>query len=151
VKRATFLGIAAGGAVVQAMSNVYPKTVRRVILLDSSARVAPGFWQKVSDYLEEFFPLGLPLRSLSAEFDSRPMLHRIHCPALVLVSASAGVWLEDQAKMIARRIPNAWFAKLKGSSLNHEGVLSEELRSKVKEFLQVPAKRPQKALRAVAG
>lgn len=136
IKRITVCGIRAGAAIAQALSVLDPKQIRRLILLDATTRLEPGVLSRSIDWLERFLPLGLPLRSLSRDFDSRPFLHRIRCPSLVLHSPGAGLYLRSQANYLAHKIPNAWLRPLYNE---------QELAALVLEFMQVPTKRSQKA------
>ena len=144
IKWATVFGIGAGASVAQALAVRDPKTVRRLVLLDATTRPAPGVLDRLVDRLERVLPLGLPLRPLSRAFDSRPNLHRIYCPTLVLLSPGAGLYLKDQARIISAGIPTAWLQDLEdplsGSSL------TSEVEHLMEEFLQVATKKPQKNL-----
>ena len=144
IRRATICGIGPGASLAQAVALDSPKLVRRLVLLDASTRLAPGLVSRMVDRLESLLPLGLPLRRLSGDFDSRPMLHRVSCPSLVLVSRSAGEYMAAQSSYIAKKIPNAWHCVLGKSHLDSKDELSEEFCQLVKAFLQVPTKRPQK-------
>ena len=130
----------------QAVAIEYPKLVRRLVLLDATTQLEPNLVSRAIDRVEQFLPLGLPLRSLSRHYDSRSMLHRIHCPTLVFVSPQASVFTRAQSEMIARRIPNAWRSLLKSPPLSRESVFSAEVQGLLEEFLQVPVKCPQKNL-----
>lgn len=146
IKWATVFGIGAGASAAQALAVRDPKRVRKLVLLDATTRPAPGILDRLIDRLERVLPLGLPLRPLSKAFDSRPILHRIHCPTLVLLSPGAGSYLRDQARVIAAGIPTAWLQTLEdplsGSSL------TTEVEHLMEEFLQVATKKPQKNVAA---
>ena len=90
--------------------------------------------------------LGYRFARFRNPIDARPALHRIHCPVLVLVTCATSVFLHEQSKLISDRIPNAWWKELEQAHLTEDGSFSEELRQILREFLQVPVKRPQKAL-----
>ncbi|MCB0325369.1 MAG: hypothetical protein KDD69_17420 [Bdellovibrionales bacterium] len=143
VKWVTAFGIGSGASAAQALTIQSARMVRRVVLLDATTRFEPGLVQRAIDRLERFFPLGLPLRRLTKQYDSRPMLHRIHCPALVLLSPTQGGFIEEQGRNIAQRIPNAWFRRLREPAIRG-GKLGAELHELLSEFLEVPVKRPQK-------
>ena len=145
VKFLTVLGIKEGANIAQALCVSASKMVRRLILLNPTSRLRPNLSSKIIDYFEGFLPLGLPLRNLSNDFDSRPFLHRIHCPTLVLTSEKTSSYLKEQSKIIAERIPNSWLKRV--NSFNDENMnLSTELVDLVKSFQKVPVKRPQKNL-----
>jgi pimeloyl-ACP methyl ester carboxylesterase len=148
LKRATVLGFDSGGGIAVALSDSFPKFVRRLVLLDTTTRIKPGIVSRFIDGLEGLFPLGLPLRRLGKDFDMRPLLHRIHCPTLILSSPRAGVYLRQQASLLAGRIPNAWVQSLQGSPLDENRAISLEFLNLVSDFLQIPVKRPQKNLKA---
>ncbi|MCB0345235.1 MAG: alpha/beta hydrolase [Bdellovibrionales bacterium] len=144
VRRATVFGIGAGATVAQSLAIIAPKVVRRLVLLDATPRLAPGFLCKTVDRIERFLPLGLPLRRLRAHYDSRPMLHRIHCPTLLLLSKQAGQYEQQQAQYIRSKIPNSWFKRISNIYNEDRTEFSEELQELLTTFLQVPVKRPQK-------
>lgn len=144
LRRLTVLGIGRGGSVALAFAICATRMVRRLVVINTTSRMAPGLFDRSIDWIEEVLPLGLPLRTLSKAFDARPMLHRIHCPALVLTTPSARPFVSEQAKLLAGRIPNAWGKHLSDKPLDAEHRLSDELRGTLRNFLQVPVKRPQK-------
>lgn len=143
IKRATLFGLGAGSAVAQAVAVMYPKVIRRLVLLNPTARMAPGLFTRIIDRVESFLPLGLPLRPLSDDFDSRPMLHRIRCPVLILVSGIEGEFVRNQGKYIAEKIPNSWLQEIADAGIGPRHELSDELSRYLVDFLQVPPKRPQ--------
>jgi hypothetical protein len=149
VKTCTVLGISSGSSLAQAISIRYPKRIRRVALVDAIPRVAPSSLMKLIDRIEGILPLGLPFRSLSNDFDSRPMLHRIHCPCLIAVSPSANNYTREQSNMLGQRIPNSWSHELSQEVITDKDgklLLSAEFEKLLLEFLLVPAKKPQKNL-----
>lgn len=145
-KRLTVLGIGSGGALAQALAIGYPKLVRRVVLVDSTTRLSPSKISHWIDALERFLPLGLPLRSLSRGFDSRPQLHRLRCPTLVISSGDAAPFERAEANLLTEKIPNAWFMSLAGYPLDAAWQINPALTREMLAFLQVPTKRPQKNL-----
>jgi pimeloyl-ACP methyl ester carboxylesterase len=145
LKRLTLVGVGAGGAISQALAVRAAKVLRRLILIDPTVRLSPGFGTRMIDRIEALLPLGLPLRNASNAFDARAFLHRIHCPVLVLVSAGAGEFVREQSRVIAKRVPNAWLRQLEGEALVGD-VLTAEAEQCVESFFEVPTKRPQKNL-----
>ena len=145
LRRANIIALGDHGAYAQALAITSPKKVRRLILIDPSCRVAPTTQMTLLDRIESLLPLGLPLRMNSDEFDSRSFLHRIRCPTLVVMSRAASQYQRSQAQLMAERIPNAWNTTISTNPLNN-GMLTDELSHLVKDFLQVPVKRPQKNL-----
>lgn len=143
VKRSTILAAGSACNVAQAMAVAFPGSVRRLALVDPQSRMFPTAMTKIIDWIESHLPLGLPLRPTSDEFDSRPFLHRLRCPVLIVSTQRAGLMLRSEAQAMHRRIPNAILENLKpvsGSSYQHE------LGALVKDLLQRPVKRPQKNL-----
>ena len=143
VKRSTILAAGSACNVAQAMAVAFPGSVRRLALVDPQSRMSPTLSTKIIDWLESHLPLGLPLRPTNEAFDSRPFLHRLRCPVLIVSTERAGMLLRSEAATMHRRIPNAVLAQLKtvsGSSYQHDiGAL-------VKDLLQRAVKRPQKNL-----
>ena len=144
VKRLTLLGTGPGASVAQALGVALPGIVRRVLLVDPTARITPTFATRIIDRLERFFPTGLPLRTLGDEFDSMPTLHRLRCPVLILLSTHATYFEQSQARIIARRAPNARLQKMRTSLFDNEGRFGSELLDSLETFNTTPAKRSQK-------
>ncbi len=144
IKRVTVLGFGAGATVAQAFAVKFPHLVRRVVLVDATARVAPSLSVRIIDKLERFLPFGLPMKSLTADFDSRPLLHRLRCPAIVAISPLASNFIISESQLIASKIPNARIIKLKNDTLQPPTIYSNELIEVVSSFLDAPAKRSQK-------
>lgn len=150
VKWATVLGIGAGATVAQSLSIFWPRIVRRLVILDATTRLKPGIGTRIIDKLERFLPLGLPLRQLSINFDSRPFLHRVRCPTLLLLSPDASQYLYAQARYLSAKIPNSWLVRLSQHHHASELELSTELQGYISEFMDVQVKRPQKAQKSEA-
>lgn len=148
LKRASVLGIGSGGSIAISLCDLFPKFVRRLILLDTSTRLEPTAVAEAIDRLEAFFPLGLPLRRLGEDFDARPILHRLHCPTLVLSSPKCSAYERVQSELIAGRVPNAWLKRLEQRAIEGEGSASVEFVELLTEFLEIAAKRPQKNKKA---
>lgn len=145
IRRATVLGIGAGAAVAQSLAVAAPKMVRRLVLLNATPRLAPGFLCRTVDRIERFLPLGLPLRRVRALYDSRPELHRIHCPTLLILTADAGQYEREQAVYLHDKIPNCWMRRVASMHDQSRGRFSGELQELLARFLQVQVKCPQKA------
>jgi len=146
VKRAGILGFGIGASIAQAISARTSRFVRRTVLVDALTRVSPSSLERATIFLEKKLPLGLPLRSLSLEYDSRSELHRIQCPTLLIRSTDQDVFLDSQFDLIAERIPNSWKKKLKKQIVTDSNILSEELADLLISFFEVPVKSPQKSL-----
>jgi len=149
IKRATVCGFGSGGTVAQALALMEPKFVRRLILLDPTTRVAPGWISRAVDRVERMLPLGLPLRPLSQNFDSRPFLHRLRCPVLILTQRGASDYIVAQSRYIASKVPNSWVSTVADGTTSAGPFLTPELKARLRDFLQAPTKRPQKNIVAV--
>lgn len=143
-KRTTVIGAGAGTPLAQALGALFPDVVRRLVLIDPTARVTPGLLLRTIDRVEHFLPFGLPLRPLTDEFDSRPLLHRIRCPVLVIRSNNASKYIRDQALLIASKIPNARIEDVAREGILSKADIEPGFVIRLLDFLQVPAKRPQK-------
>lgn len=130
LKRLTLAATTWGGPIAIQYAASFPKNVRRLVLLNARARLRQSAVERVVEKIEEFLPLGLPLRPLSKGFDPRPLLHRVRCPSFILSSDD----FRDDALFLLSRIPNAW----------SEMLIEDSLAEKVSEFLNVPTKQPQK-------
>lgn len=146
VKRTTLLGAGAGASVAQALAVFHPTIVRRVILVDPTARLSPSLGMRIIDRIEHFLPFGLPLRKLSSAFDSRPFLHRLRCPTLILSTPNSGLFLRQQAAYLAKKIPNARLRELTSSAVDARRHWSDPLSAEIKLWSDTPAKRSQKPL-----
>ncbi len=135
IKQATLLGVGSAGTVALSLSLGQRKRVRRLILIDSPVRPGLTRREKVMSWLEHRLPLGLPLRRVAKGFDGRSYLQRIRCPTLVVTTPSATADIRLQAETEGTALATAWFYDLS---------LVQEFREKLRTFLDVPAKRPQK-------
>ncbi len=160
IKRYTIFaeGSACNVAQVMALHSATNHTgaVRRLFLLNPQSRMSPTLSTKIIDRLESCLPLGLPLRPLDNNFDSRSTLHRLRCPTMLAVTPDAGMFLKYEAAQMHKRIPNSLLLPLKYSlphSLGNETSQEQqkeahlELLSLLHDLLQRPVKRPQKNLK----
>lgn len=143
IKSLSLIGWQEGGALAQAISVRTWRILRRLVLLDSFTRLSPTWFEQLVDRIESYLPLGLPLRNTTNAYDSRPELHRIHCPTLVLRSLDSDMHLDFQAQLLNKYIPNSWLKKLTEPAMA-SNQLSQELSKLISDFEQVPAKRSQK-------
>ncbi|MBL7662301.1 alpha/beta hydrolase [bacterium] len=143
-RKMTAIGIGAGGTLVQDLAIRYPKLVRRVILINATTRICPSLGTRMIDWIESHLPLGLPLRKLSKAFDSRPELHRVRCPALIVTLPRATHFETAQAELLVNAIPNAYAAKVTAV----ENV-SDKLFNLIDEFQNVSIKCPATSARQV--
>lgn len=146
VKRTTLLGAGAGASVAQALAVFHPTIVRRVILVDPTARLSPSLGMRIIDRIEHFLPFGLPLRKLNHAFDSRPFLHRLRCPTLILSTPNAGLFHRQQAAYLAKKIPNARLRELTSAAVSANRQWGDALSAEIKTWSDTPAKRSQKPL-----
>ena len=144
LKRINLIGFYQGANIVQALTILSPRLFRRVVLIDPMARVSPSLKTKIIDFIEKYLPVGLPFRASTKEFDSRPFLHRIRCPVVVLKSPDASFYTQAESDYIASKIPNCYLVSLKEKIIPKN--FSDEFLSIVKDFNQSPVKRPQKNL-----
>lgn len=147
LKRITLVGVAEGANVVQALTILSPRLFRRAVLIDPQSRMNPAIFTKIIDWIEKYLPVGLPFKASNKEFDSRPFLHRIRCPILVLKTPSANFYNVLETNYIASKIPNCYHIALKEKLIKTEGKgFSDEFLELLKNFNDVPVKRPQKNL-----
>ena len=139
IRSISLVGVDSGGALAQAIAVRTWRILRRLVLIDSVTRVNLSFSEKVLNRIESFLPLGLPLRKKSKAYDSRPELHRIQCPTLIFRSSLSSSFLDYQASLLNKSIPNSWIKRLKNTSSPIKEVLLKE----ILDFEKVPAKRPQ--------
>ena len=149
LKRMTVLGIGGDAGLAMQFAVSAQRNVRRLIVINATSRRRPGPAMRLIDRLEAALPLGFPFRSVNKEFDARPMLHRIHCPTLIITEATvlpftALPFVEQQAALLSARIPNAWRIPLPSRIVDSTGKLSDQFCKMLFEFSQVPVKRPQK-------
>jgi hypothetical protein len=143
LKRITLVGFENGASIVQALTILSPRLFRRAILVDPLSRVSPGFLVRFVDWIEKYLPVGLPFRAINKDFDSRPFLHRIRCPVMVVLSPAESFYNSIESTYIAKKIPNCYLLKMTNVPLENS-IFSEEFLKCLEEFQQSPAKRPQK-------
>jgi len=145
LRRITIIAKEDGANVAQALCLIDPKLFRRAVLIDPRSRVHPTFSEQVIDKIESYLPVGLPFRASSKGFNSRPFLHRIRCPILVLISKVASLFSQSESEYIGRKIPNCYIQRLDSSNIfSSESGFSEEILKLLSEFQETSAKRPQK-------
>lgn len=139
IRQASFVGFAAAAHLIQEVALLDMKSVRTIILVDPTSRPHPSFISRVIDRIEEYLPLGLPLRGERREFDGRALLQRIRCPALLVLSANASSLSRSDVPIMADRMPTCWMVELSNTSA------VAEFADLALEFQEVPAKCPQRA------
>ncbi len=144
IRQASVVAFGAAAAVAQNLALSELKSVRSLVLVDATTRPHPDMKSRVIDWIEQHLPLGLPLRRNSESFDSKPFLHRIRCPVLVVLSRAGNSekHIIDQAAVLNSLLPTAWRIDL------GEEDEALELGRLAVEFQEVPAKAP---LRKAAG
>lgn len=142
IRQASFVGFGAGSALVQDLALRELKLVRTLVLVDAETRPHATRFDRIIDRLEEFFPLGLPLRARGRWFDVRPFLHRVRCPTLVVTTPQASPHTRAEAAIFARHLPTGW-----GIELQPEGEAAE-LCGHLLRFQDVSAKCPQRRVAA---
>jgi len=130
LKRLSLVGVSWGGPICIQYASTFPRNMRRLVLIDAKARLKQSAVERGIEWLENFLPLGLPLRPLSKAFDPRPLLHRVRCPTLVLKTHPE----DPDAEFLADRIPNAW----------KKAISIQEFAPIFHDFLEVQTKQPQK-------
>jgi len=131
VLRSTLLGIGEGSLLAQAMLLANKKRVRKLILLGGKCHPLRSGASKLLDSIDSLSPFGLPLRVPGNDFDSRPFLHKIDCPVLLIDSESHGLCSGE----LKKGLPSAWQEKVENEKKLAELIL---------EFSDVPARSPQK-------
>lgn len=145
LRRITIVASEDGANVAQALCLLDPKLFRRAVLIDPRSRVHPTFSEQLVDKIESYLPVGLPFRASSKGFNSRPFLHRIRCPILVLITKSASLFSQSESEYIAKKIPNCYLLKLGSASyFSAAGEFTEEVLKLLLDFQETSPKRPQK-------
>jgi pimeloyl-ACP methyl ester carboxylesterase len=135
IRAATILGVGEVGTVAIAFTLAEKKRVRRLILVDTPVRPKSTWRENLIRWCEDKLPLGLPFRKDSDGFDARSYLQRIRCPTLVVTTPDAGQDLQAQAEHESRALATAWFDFVANT---------DRFKALLTDFLEVPAKRPQK-------
>jgi hypothetical protein len=138
VRQATFVAFGAASILIQSLALTHLKGVRSIILVNGASRAHPGIGLRIADKIERSLPLGLPLRMRSSAFDSKPFLHRIRCPVLIVTTMTATPYEISQAEILNRGLPTAWRMTL------DSGREEDHLRELIESFQEVQAKCPQK-------
>ncbi len=143
LKRIILFGIGRASWFAQYMTVFHPKLFRRLILLDASSRQQPSGLQVWLERISLVLPSGFPLRVESRSADTRWTAHRVAMPALLLLSPKADHYSRQEILFLQNRIPNCWKVELQLSQSGEE-IDAEQFRGVIKEFSDVPVKRPQK-------
>jgi len=143
VRQASFVGVAAGAAVVQNVALSNPKLVRTLTVIDASLRPHPSRFERMLDALEAKLPFGLPLRLGSKSFNIRAFAHRLRCPMLLVSTKRASSFVVRELHTLGMVAPTAWYVQVRAERAEEE---AQELAGYVNSFQDTPAKCPQKNL-----
>lgn len=138
------LSIVAFGNTAVLAQNFYlikPKLIRTMALIDCTARPHPTRLERLIDWLEVRFPLGLPLRGEGRSFNARSHLQRIRCPVLLVTTGKASAFQIEEALDAAVRMPTSWHVRLSDIQSSSE---IEKIALLISDFQDIPAKCPQK-------
>lgn len=145
IKQGSFVGLAAGAALVQNLALENPKLVRTLVIVDASLRAHPSKFERVLDSVESRLPFGLPLRLGSKSFNIRAYAHRLRCPMLLVSTERASGFVTRELRDLGLVAPTAWYVALSDSDA--QGSEASELADLVLTFHDTPAKCPQKNLK----
>lgn len=112
------------------------KGLRSMVLVDGVARLRSNELGRLAGMLDEYLPLGLPLRNQSGGLDSRSFLHRIRCPVLLVTTPLAGTFEKAESRALSAGLPTSWHADAEGKGF------PDVIGLFVKDFLDVPSKCP---------
>jgi pimeloyl-ACP methyl ester carboxylesterase len=140
VRQASLVGFGSASSLAQYLALTEIKLVRSLVLINATCRPHPNWRDRLIDRLEGALPLGLPFRSSTEGFDSKPFLQRVRCPVLLAVTIDADLFIRSQVAEMEKVLPTAWMIAL--DSANQ----SAHLAKLVEEFQEVPVKCPQKNL-----
>ena len=135
IRQASIIASNAGTSLAQNICLLEQKLIRSLVLINPVTKPHPTKLEKITDYLESFLPLGLPLRNQSRKFDSRPFLQRLRSPVLVFLTTNHTNQQEKEAELLVNRAPTAWKFKITDKT---------DILDLVNQFEKVPVKCPQK-------
>ena len=147
VRQASFVGLGAGAALIQNLALESPKTVRSLVVVDSTLQPHPTRWQRFVDSVERKLPFGLPMRLGSRGFNVRAYAHRLRCPVLAVETKRASTFVRSELESLGELAPTAWNVRLAARGGDEE---ISELGDLVWAFQDTPAKCPQKNRQEVA-
>lgn len=140
IRQVSLVGLGSAGAIAQNIVLSTTRFVRTMVLVDATTRPHPSRMTQVIDRIERALPLGLPLRLKGTHFDSRSLLQRMRCPALIVTSSDASPHIKNEALVMCNAIPTAWSVELPKTPN-----LVQEVAQVIGDFQQVPARCPQRA------
>lgn len=141
----TFVSFGSACSITQYLALKYPKLLKTMILFDASSRAHPTWFLNLVDEIESKLPLGLPLRFNSKELDTKPFLHRLRLPTLIVTTNKASAHELNEAALLEDRIPTAWRLRLedKADSVGEKGSgksLADEDINNIIDFQNIPPK-----------
>ena len=164
VRQVTLIAFGPTTALAQSQYHRLPRSVRGLVLIDPSCRPNQSATEILLAKLERYLPMGLPFRSAAIGFDGMPLLHRVRCPVLLVVTNSANQLQREQAELMSVRIPTAWLIDLRSSTTISEAIpphskldgdsasltslanpSSLDLSRIISQFMDLPAKCSQKS------
>ena len=141
VRQASFISFGDAGVVTQNLYLRNAKIVRSLLLIDGSSSPHPTWWDTFIDSLEKYFPLGLPLRGESKNFNARSHLQRIRCPVLRVSTVKATSFFKAESLAASEAMPTAWSCDLTVDYKDQNQ--SSVLALIASQFQEIPAKCPQ--------
>lgn len=138
----SIVSFGAAATLAQYVALMNAKSIRSLVLVDGSCRAHPSAFQRFIDRVENWLPLGLPLRRNHPGFDGMPFLHRVRCPVLVVTREGASRYQRDQARYMKSQFSTAWLTELE------VGADAKVLGDRVLAFQTLPVKCPQKNVKS---
>jgi hypothetical protein len=83
------------------------KFVRSLLLIEPICSPHPTLKDRLINKIEEFLPLGLPLRTLTKGFHAPSFLHRVRCPTAVVIRKRCSNYVKQQGSFIVKSVPTA--------------------------------------------
>ncbi len=140
IRQVSFVGLGATTSLCQHIALINNKLTRSLVLINPMTRPNPTRFQKIVDRVENFLPLGLPLRQKTKNFDSKPFLQRLRSPLLILTTNDVDHYTTQESQLMLKRVPTSWHVQL-----NNEQP-EKKASDLINEFENVPVKCPQKNL-----
>lgn len=115
------------------------KFVRSLLLVEPVCSPHPSLLDRLINKIEEFLPLGLPLRTLTKGFHAPSFLHRVRCPTAVIIRINCSEYIRDQSSFIVRSVPTAMLYESEASELKEI-----DISFYLEKLSNIPARSPQK-------
>lgn len=146
IRLSTFLSFGAACSIIQMIALQSPKLVKAMILFDPTSRAHPTAFTNFVDSIEKRLPLGLPLRSNIEELDTKPFLHRLRLPSLIVSTSNATSYEKSEAELISDSIPTAWSMNFEDGLLVSQN--SELLNQEIDKIISFQNISPKCSMRA---